>query len=232
MARSEQELASRRIARVTGFSVCQIREVLAAYLDYLKETLVERGEVRLREIAVVRLRIRPEHIRFIPNRTFDPIKFEEKVYARVDVSKKLEKEVNKKYNSEDPTYREQLRKKLGPIYQKAVLAERAKETRSENKIKYRKIGKEADIKVSNAIVLKTLQMVLPDVPEEEIAIKVGKAMETLTPMELEAEKESLRAIHNRYRERQAKYQEWLSTYASPGHKHNKGRKKEDKEVAE
>ena len=51
-------------------------------------------------------------------RSFTPKHYPEAVYVKTEVSDIVYKRVNMLYNEHDPKYKEELKEKLGPIYQK------------------------------------------------------------------------------------------------------------------
>lgn len=217
------------MAKITGFSSEQVREVLHAAFRVFGDVLVEEGEFRIHRFLFVKLKIRPEHYRYRFAKSFQPIVFPEIVYAKCTISDTVMKRVNMLYNEKDSVYKEELREKLGPEFTKAVQRERGLEQRAKNKHDFRDQTITENVHMSGKILEKSLRAAMPNATEEEIQEALVIGINTLTPLEIDSVAYSRAKTMRRYEERQKKYQEWLAAYASPGHAKNKGRKKENEQ---
>lgn len=145
---------------------------------------------------------------------------------KTEVSDIVYKRVNMLYNEDDPKYKEELKEKLGPIYQKAVNAENMRQLRAANKQKYKEQFVNSRNESSRRILRKSIRLAMPDATEEEIDRLMAKSMEYLIPAEREAETEEKKIQEARYLSAQKAFQDWVKTYASKNHEFNTGRKKE------
>lgn len=227
--KSTAHRVARKVSKITGFSTSQVEEVLLAAFRVFGDVLVEEGEFRIFRFMNIKLKIRPEHIRYRYGKTFDAITIPEIVYAKCTLAENVSKRLNDMYNDKDSVYREELREKLGPVYERAVRRERGMEKRARNKHDFRELTVKENVQMSGQILEKSLRAAMPNATEEEIQEALVIGINTLTPLEIESVGRSRAATIARYEERQKKYQEWLASYASPGHAKNKGRKKENEQ---
>ncbi len=201
-------------------------EVLQAAFRVFGDILIEEGEFRIRGFASFKLRIRPEHYRTYRMRSFTPKHYPEAVYVKTEVSDIVYKRVNMLYNEEDPKYKEELKKQLGVVYERAVRAENMMRLWAENRKKYKEQFINNRNEASTRILRKSLRMAMPDAPEEEIERLLMKSLEYVIPAEREAETAEEKIQEARYLAAQRSYQNWVQTYASKNHEFNTGRKKE------